>query len=166
MAELALFMEKSGVEQRLRLRPHIIDIEDFWQFRLGTSAVRVVLSLNEYCNGTCLPLHITQDLDIAALWDLANINICSINDLLSAKKEFSRGSAESLIPILYATRRDAQAVSDEILETVRLTVAQFDAVAARLIRRFSETQEKDVVEALRKLVNGCRYYCTGNLSWR
>ena len=47
MKELALFMEKSEVEQRLRLQGSMISVEDFWKFRFGTSAVRVVLCLNE-----------------------------------------------------------------------------------------------------------------------
>ena len=102
MSELAFFMQKSEVEQRLRLQSQIITIEDFWDFRLGTSAVRVVPCLNEYANESILPTHIMQDRDMAALWHLANAKICNVNDLLS--KEVERGATESLIPILYATR--------------------------------------------------------------
>ena len=47
MNEVCFFMEKSEVEQRLRLRDSIINIDEYWQYRLGTSAVRVVLCLNE-----------------------------------------------------------------------------------------------------------------------
>ena len=166
MSEFAFFMEKSEVEQRVRLQAQIVTIEDFWQYRLGTSAVRVVLCLNEYCNETALPSHLMQDHAMAALWDLTNINICNVNDLLSVKKEIAHGSVESLVPILYATRRDAQAVADEVMKTVHFTVAEFDAVAKRLVERCKERENLETVKVLAAFVEGCRYHCTGNLSWR
>ena len=47
MKELEFFLNKSEVEQKLRLTKNMINLSDFWQFRLGTSAVRVVLAVNE-----------------------------------------------------------------------------------------------------------------------
>ena len=166
MSELAFFLEKSEVEQRVRLQPQIVSIKDFWQYRLGTSAVRVVLCLNDYCNEAALPLHLLQDHAIAALWDLTNAIICVVNDLLSVKKEIAHGSVESLIPILYATRHDAQAVADEVMETVHFTIAEFDAVAERLMAYHKEREDSKTIKALLAFVEGCRCYCTGNLSWR
>ena len=166
MSELAFFIEKSEVEQRLRLQVQIATVKDFWQYRLGTSAVRVVLCLNEYCNETALPSHLMRDLGMAALWDLTNANICNVNDLLSVKKEIAQGSVESLIPILYSTRRDAQVVADEVMENVHFTVAEFDAVAKRLVERCKEHESVEAAKMLVAFVEGCRYYCTGNLSWR
>ena len=166
MSELAFFMQKSEVEQRLRLQSQMVTIEDFWDFRLGTSAVRVVLCFNEYSNESILPTHIMQDRDMAALWDLTNANICNVNDLLSVKKEVERGATESLIPILYATRQDAQAVADEVMTSVNRSIMDFDTVAAGMIDRLSEEEDPQLVRALVKFVEGCRYYCTGNLNWR
>ena len=103
---------------------------------------------------------------MAALWDLTNVNICNVNDLLSVKKEIAQGSVESLVPILYATRRDAQAVADEVMKTVHFTVAEFDDVAKRLVERCKERENLETVKVLAAFVEGCRYYCTGNLSWR
>ena len=90
MSEFALFLEKSETEQRLRLQAQIVSIEDFWQYRLGTSAVGVVLCLNEYCNETALPSRFVHDPAVAALWHLTNVNICCVNDLLSVKKEVAQ----------------------------------------------------------------------------
>ena len=42
----------------------------------------------------------------------------------------------------------------------------FDTVAAGMIDRLSEEEDPQLVRALVKFVEGCRYYCTGNLSWR
>lgn len=41
-------MDKSEYEQRLRLSQCVAGLEEYWNFRLGTSAVRVALALNEY----------------------------------------------------------------------------------------------------------------------
>lgn len=94
MNELYFFMEKSAVEQRLRLSERVTTIEEFWQYRLGTSAVRVVLAINElvisslepaawslltsvrFCNNIALPPDILEDEDMTILCDLTNINIC------------------------------------------------------------------------------------------
>lgn len=157
-------MEKSEIEQRLRLLPHIATIDAFWQYRLGTSAVRVVLALNEYCNETALPRRILEDADAVALVDLTNINICAVNDLLSARKELEQGSVESLIPILFATLGSVQVAADSVMETVRHSVIDFDVSAARLIKRYED--DNDITEALSRLIAGCRYYCTGNMEWR
>jgi hypothetical protein len=76
MSEFQFFMNKSETEQMLRLKENLVSLEEFARYRLGTSAVRVVLALNEYCNGTQLPERITMDEDFESLWDLTNVNIC------------------------------------------------------------------------------------------
>lgn len=72
---------------------------------------------------------------------------------------------ESLIPILYAKLRCAQSAVDEIVNSVRSNVKDFDAAAQRLLQRFAENPDIDTL-ALQNFIDGCRYYCTGNLAWR
>jgi Terpene synthase family 2, C-terminal metal binding len=47
------FMEMSEEEQRLRLSGTIPSVEEFWEYRLGSSAVCVTLAVNEYVNLIC-----------------------------------------------------------------------------------------------------------------
>lgn len=160
-------MEKSEVEQRLRLDGRIISLDEFWRFRLGSSAVPVVLCINEYCNDINVSQGTAQCAEMGDLWDMTNINICMVNDLLSMKKEIQHGSAESLIPILYAAKPNVQVVAHEVVEALESIITEFNTAAAKLIER--ERQGRDDTEAVRELlkfVEGCRYYCTGNLSWR
>ncbi|MCJ1293100.1 hypothetical protein MMC34_004653 [Xylographa carneopallida] len=164
MNEIDFFMDKSEVEHRLRMSEHVVSLEEYWHYRLGTSAVRVVLAVSEFGNDTNLPPYVMQDEDMATLWDLTNANICIVNDLLSVKKEIAQGSAESLVPILFAQLRSAQAAVDQVMETVRLTVEEFDVVAYRLLQRYST--DPIIVAPLQSFVDTCRYFCTGNLSWR
>ncbi|MCJ1417265.1 hypothetical protein MMC32_003607 [Xylographa parallela] len=152
MNEIDFFMEKSEVEHRLRLSEYVVSLEDYWHYRLGTSAVRVVLSVIEFNNGTTLPPYVMQDADMATLWDLTNANICNVNDLLSVKKEIAQGSAESLVPILFTRLRSAQAAVDQVMETVRLTVEEHDLVAYRLLQRYSA--DPAVTAPLEKFVDG------------
>ena len=88
----------------------------------------------------------------------------SVNDLLSVKKEIVQGSAESLVPILYTKVKALPLVVEMILTTIRDSVNEFNIVSTRLLDRY-EKQDK-VSEALAQFVDGCRYSCTGNLSWR
>lgn len=167
VAELSYFIEKSKVEQSLRLAGHIISLEEFWAFRLGTSAVGFVLCLNEYCNEIELPASIMQSPEMEQLWNLTNFNICMVNDLLSIRKEIEHGSAESLVPILYATRRNVQAVADELMNSIKITITDFDSTAAQLLKRRSGEKEGTIdAKDIERFIEGCRYYCTGNVSWR
>ncbi|KAL6719250.1 hypothetical protein ACLMJK_003487 [Lecanora helva] len=166
ISELAFFMEKSEVEQRLRLQTQVVTAKDFWQYRVGTSAVRVVLCLNEYCNESALSSRLQQDQSVTALSNLTNANICLVNDLLSVKKELAQGSLESLVPILSAMGRSAQTAADEVTEAVNTTVTEFDAVAKTLLQCSEEREDSETVKALVAFTAGCRNYCTGNLGWR
>ncbi|KAJ5612617.1 terpenoid synthase [Penicillium lagena] len=161
--EFRFFMDKSETEQALRLKEDLVTVDEFSRYRLGTSAVRVVLAINEFCNGTHLPPEVTDDPEFDKLWDLTNVNICNVNDLLSVKKEIAQGSAESLVPILFAELGSAQKAVDQVMHTIRLTIKEFDISAKRLRMRHSNNRE--VAQMLDSFILGCKYYCTGNLSW-
>ncbi|CAD6568591.1 MAG: hypothetical protein ASARMPRED_001869 [Alectoria sarmentosa] len=150
MDEIRFFVTKSEVEQRLRLNKHVTSLEDFWRYRLGSGAVRVLLCLNEYCNDVDLPAHVMRDENMRTLWDLTNINICSINDLFSAQ-----GSTESLIPILYSELGSVQAAVGEVMTLIQYTIKELDVCAERLLQRFKYDSSVDLV-GLQKFVDGCR----------
>ena len=52
LMEMTVFIDMSEREQRLRLGTTLPSIEEFWKYRLGSSAVAVCLALNEYVYGT------------------------------------------------------------------------------------------------------------------
>ena len=47
LKEVEIFLNKSGVEQQFRLTGNMVNLSDYWQFRLGSSAVGVVVAVNE-----------------------------------------------------------------------------------------------------------------------
>ena len=46
--EVETFMNASEREQRVRLSGGLPSVEEFWEYRLGSSAVGVCLAVNEY----------------------------------------------------------------------------------------------------------------------
>lgn len=81
-------MEMSEEEQRLRLSGKILTLDEFWQYRLGSSAVTVCLALNEFSwDGMNLPIEFYADKDVRALYRHTNTIISAVNDLISIKKE-------------------------------------------------------------------------------
>ena len=165
LEELQYFMNKSEAEQAIRLRGRLPDLEEFWQYRIGTSAVRVVLALNSYCNDLDdVPPEVLKDADYCSLLDLTNINICAVNDLLSVKKELAQGAVENLVAILFASTGSTALASHGIMEIVRASKIGFDAKAKQFLQRYAF--EDDAAHVARRLVEGCKFYSTGNLDWR
>jgi hypothetical protein len=48
LKEFRFFMNNSEIEQTLRLRGSVVTMDEFWRYPLGTSAVRVVLAINQF----------------------------------------------------------------------------------------------------------------------
>jgi hypothetical protein len=86
--EMRFFMEMSEREQRIRLAGVIPGLEDFWEYRLGSSAVTVCLAVNEFSwDNMHLPSDFCEDDNVKRILLHTNTIICAVNDLLSIKKE-------------------------------------------------------------------------------
>jgi hypothetical protein len=86
--EMAFYMETSETEQRIRLSGRIPSVTEFWDFRLGSSAVGVCLALNEFSwDSMSLPADVYADENVKTIFKCTNTIICAVNDLLSVKKE-------------------------------------------------------------------------------
>jgi hypothetical protein len=97
--EIRLFMEMSELEQRMRLAGVIPSVEEFWRYRLGSSAVTVCMALNEFSwEDMNLPSTFYEDDDVKKVLIHTNTIISAVNDLLSVKKEI----------VSYASRRRQQ----------------------------------------------------------
>ncbi|KAI9725876.1 MAG: hypothetical protein M1828_002505 [Chrysothrix sp. TS-e1954] len=184
--EMTTFMQMSEKEQRLRLSGTLPSIKEFWKYRLGSSAVAVCLSVNEYVVANDpglfliaklttfvryawthmdLPKSIMDHPDMSKLWDQTNIIISTVNDVLSLKKEIARGAIDSLIPLLYAKTGDVQAAVDELTIFLIKTIKSFEETAQKFPAQVLASDAKSL-QALQNFIDGCRYYCTGNLRWR
>jgi hypothetical protein len=88
-----------------------------------------------------------------------------VNDLLSVKKELAGGSVESLIPILFAANtKPAQEAVDALMDLIKHEIHSFDVTAAYLMKDYED--DEVVSRSLEAFINGCKFFMTGNLSWR
>lgn len=88
-AEVDRFMKGTEDEQRRRLLSRDLPtLEQFWKYRLGSSAVNICTSLIEYGFGDmALPAAIWEDEDMKTIERNTNIHLSGLNDLYSIKKE-------------------------------------------------------------------------------
>lgn len=159
------FLEMSRLEQALRLQGTLPSLEEFWSYRLGSSAVHVMLAVNEYAwNNPSLPSSVIKQDDMMLLWKYANIIISTTNDILSLKKEIARGSIGSMIPLQYVQSRNVQTAVDQTTKFLAKTVKAFEQRMRHLLaieKRGSDEQKSHIDD----FIKGCQFYCSGNLTW-
>jgi hypothetical protein len=144
---MRFFMDMSEHEQRLRLSGAIPSVDEFWRYRVGSSAVPVCLACNEFSwDSMKLPSEFYADSDVKSLLWHANTIISASNDLLSIEKEIKRGAIDSLIPITF------------------FHVGNLDNAAASLLRTYGGADE-GMRSQIGDFIDGCKYYATGNLTW-
>jgi len=73
-------------------------------------------------------------------------------------------SSSNILFVLYAETGSLQGALEQALDLLARCSAEYEICTARLYNAYQD--RPDVVEALKKLVMGCRYMCTGNLAWR
>ncbi|KAF2655196.1 terpenoid synthase [Lophiostoma macrostomum CBS 122681] len=163
--EMAFYMETSETEQRIRLSGRIPTVTEFWDFRLGSSAVGVCLALNEFSwDSMSLPADVYADDDVKTMFKCTNTIICAVNDLLSVKKEIKRDAVDSLLPILYFRTGDIQAAVTDVVTFLEEEVRTFDAAAESFLQKYCASPI-ELQNDIRDFVDGCKQYVTGNLSW-
>ncbi|KAI4235240.1 MAG: hypothetical protein LQ349_003306 [Xanthoria aureola] len=166
MKHMENFLEMSRREQALRLRGTLPTVEEFWSYRLGSSAVHITLAMNEFaCNTNSLPASVMGQEHMTLLWEYTNIIISITNDILSLKKEVTRGSIGSMIPLEYAQSRNAQSAVDKTTLLLANAIDAFKQTAEKLLQRSPEITSCEQTRALGDFVKGCQFYCTGNLAW-
>jgi hypothetical protein len=163
--EMRFFMDMSEREQRLRLSGAIPSIDEFWRYRLGSSAVTVCLALNEFSwENMHLPAGFYADEHVKSIIRYTNTIISATNDLLSVKKEINRDAIDSLIPIIFYHVGDIQTAVDEVVAFVAAEIVNMDKAAALLFKHY-EAADGDMRRQVKDFVDGCKHYTTGNLTW-
>ncbi|KAI9760260.1 MAG: hypothetical protein M4579_001774 [Chaenotheca gracillima] len=185
MDQMSFFIEMSEVEQQVRMSGRIPTIKEYWDIRMGTSAVGVCLAMLDFAGQMSLPTSIMKDPDMQVLWDQTNVIISLVNDMLSLKKEIvgipfmkllsmldkadkdrvsqAHGQTDSLIPLLFALSSNIQQSMDVASNALRSAVINFEMAADRLTSRRSGDAKTD--EDVAAYVRGCQYNLTGNLGW-
>ncbi|ROV92483.1 hypothetical protein VSDG_06727 [Cytospora chrysosperma] len=132
--EIARFMEASEAEQVCRLDGRLFTLDEYWQVRMGTSAVYIASAVGEFSMGcdSALPLEVMQCSAMKALWDETNIIISITNDILSLRKETKLGCIDSIVPLTFVLTKDLQAALAASLTALRASKKRFDETARAL----------------------------------
>ncbi|KAI0967214.1 isoprenoid synthase domain-containing protein [Xylaria arbuscula] len=133
----------SQVEQKYRLMGILPTLKEYWNLRLGTSAVYIGIASAEFLQ--------------------TNIIISITNDLLSMKKEIERGCIDSLVPLAFASSDDTKTVISQAIQLLKAAKAQFERLATALIQ---EAGEGDCSVKVQRFIEVQRSNCVGNLIWR
>ncbi|RYC58007.1 hypothetical protein CHU98_g8203 [Xylaria longipes] len=161
--EIAQFMSASQIEQKYRLMGHLPTLEEYWKFRLGTSAVYIGIASAEFSLGICLPALVMRSEPMRAIWRQTNIIISITNDLLSMRKEMERGCIDSLVPLAFTSSDDTETVISQSIQALQDAKEQFERAATGLIR---EAGQENCSEEVQKFIEVQRSNCVGNLVWR
>lgn len=71
---------------------------------------------------------------------------------------------DSLIPLLFTKTRSAQGALDEAAQMVKSAVDRFELAETELKALYATSPQ--ILANVTDFVDGCKYACTGNASWR
>ncbi|KAI1345611.1 terpenoid synthase [Xylaria sp. FL0043] len=163
--EIYYYMDCQQREQGRKLTGVIPTPEQYWETRLGTSAVTSMLALNEYADDQNLPRWIMTHEKMTDIWREVNLNMSLSNDMMSLKKEIIHGDIDSIVPVLVYNRGFSvqEAIADTCKELEK-NINRFDETADDLVAIVQEKQP-EVVEDLKYYIVGCRHNQMANLLW-
>jgi len=161
--EIAGLMAASQLEQDHRLSGNLPTLEEYWTFRLGTSAVYIGTAVGEYSLSVRLPLHIMQSESMKSIWTETNIIISITNDLLSLRKEIVRGCIDSIVPLAFVSMDDTSTVIAHTINALRASKNRFDLAAEALV---GEARQSNCIDDVQRFIQVQRSNCVGNLVWR
>ncbi|MCJ1245201.1 hypothetical protein MMC30_002402 [Trapelia coarctata] len=112
---------------------------EYWVYRMGTSAVGVMVSLIDYANKVKVPYSIMGMPDTRILSDESNTIISISNDIISLKKEIEAGIIDSLIPLSCIENKDAQLATTAAAASLQASIDRFETTMNRMLCKTSES---------------------------
>jgi len=168
--EIIRFISSTELEQRGRLEGVVPDLAEFWNFRLGTSAVYVACAVGEYAidatrsAGSPLPTRLMESAARQSIWDETNVIISLQNDLVSLKKEMKVGGIDNFVPLVYVCTGDVQQAIELSMHALQTSRERFEAAAQQLLALSSEEND-ELMLSVHAYIEVMRSNCVGNLNW-
>lgn len=166
--ELLRFVRATETEQQRHLSRYTPTIEEYIHVRMSTSAVTPCLALNELCYGIELPRSVMKDPDMQRIWEATNVIISLMNDVLSLKKEVALGQIDTIVPLLYLEHGSLETAMEIVEDFLVDAVKDLDAAEVSMLERYGSTGDfcSSQLLDIQKMIDSCKYACTGNLNWR
>ncbi|KAI1501866.1 terpenoid synthase [Biscogniauxia marginata] len=153
LRELRFFVEMTEEEHKLQTTRSLPTIEQYNRRRMGSSATRVCLALQEYALGIQLPREVMESDAMRTIWHESNVIISTCD----------QGQVDTLIPLLSLKLGSVQAAVNEAADMVRSSIRRFEAAERDLLE--SQSSAPGTQENVRKFIEGCKYACTANMNW-
>ncbi|RYP85752.1 hypothetical protein DL769_000926 [Monosporascus sp. CRB-8-3] len=160
---VARFMEASEIEQRFRLKGQIPTLEEYWAFRLGTSAVYIGSAAGEFSMSSQLPSEVMRCKYMEAIWDETNLIISITNDLVSLKKEMRLDCIDSIVPLTFALTNNIQKAISESLAALKSSKERFNEAAKALLS--GQAEDEEMYQRVNRFIEVQKSNCVGNLIW-
>lgn len=161
---VAHFMKESEIEQMFKLKGKVPTLEEYWAFRLGTSAVYVTCAVGEFAMSSRLPPVVMRCKHMETIWQETNVIISITNDLVSLKKEMRLDCLDSVVPLTFALTNDIQDAVSKSLVALRSSKDRFDQAAKALLSE--QTEDEKTYHEVQDFIEVQRSNCVGNLIWR
>ncbi|KAK5629884.1 hypothetical protein RRF57_005599 [Xylaria bambusicola] len=159
------YMDCQQREQGRKLTGVIPTPEQYWETRLGTSAVTSMLALNEFADDQNLPRWIMTHEKMIDIWREVNLNMSLSNDMISLKKEIKHGDIDSIVPVLvYNKGFSVQEAIEDTCHELQKNIDRHDESARDLLAIVKEKQP-EVLADVEYYIEGCRHNQTANLLW-
>ncbi|RWA07338.1 hypothetical protein EKO27_g7757 [Xylaria grammica] len=163
--EILFFVRMCEEEHRSQNIGRLPTFEEYMRRRMGSSAVRVCLALNDYASGFVLPEDIMLDDFMRIIWHEATVIVSVMNDIVSIKKEIAQSQVDSLVPLLFLQYGSVQAALDEAAKIISSSIGRLETAERDILSRYS-TATPEIQEQIRVHIKACKLGCTGNLNWR
>ncbi|KAI1158631.1 terpenoid synthase [Nemania serpens] len=165
VGEIYYYLDCQQREQVGKLTGVIPTPEEYWETRLGTSAVTSMLALNEYADNQILPRWIMTHEKMIDIWREVNLNMSLSNDMVSLRKEIIHGDLDSIVPVLVYNRGFSveEAIADTCKE-LQNNINRFDETAKDLLE-IVRVKQPELVGDVHFYIVGCRHNQTANLLW-
>ncbi|KAK5999322.1 hypothetical protein QM012_005597 [Aureobasidium pullulans] len=163
--EIYYYMDCQQREQRRKLTGVIPTPEQYWETRLGTSAVTSMLALNEFADSQSLPRWVMTHPRMTDIWREVNLNMSLSNDMLSLRKEIKHGDIDSIVPVLiFNTNLTVQEAIADTCTQLQKNIGRFDQWSDELCTAV-QVKQPSILEDVKSFITGCKYNQMANLMW-
>ncbi|KAI1093071.1 terpenoid synthase [Rostrohypoxylon terebratum] len=157
------YIDATRLEAEADLSDKLPSLKRYWEVRILTSGMGMLLGFAEYASQAKLPFQLVSSATFEKLWTTTVVINSIVNDLISFKKEMKAGSVLSSVAILYQQVGNLDAAVQMSLAHLRVLVDEFDRAADAIV---SEVPlNPDEVDAVSKITEMMKTMNTGNLDW-
>ncbi|KAI8958720.1 terpenoid synthase [Daldinia sp. FL1419] len=157
------YIDSTRLEAEADLSGTLPSLKDYWEVRILTSGMGILLGVTEFVAEVKLPTSVVSSAAYDTLWTTTIVINSIVNDLISFKKEMKAGSVLSSVAILYQQVGNLDAAVQMSLAHLRILVDEFDRTANMLLSKFPLRPEE--IEPVSKVIDTLRMVNTGNLEW-